>query len=477
VSDTDELPELRVRLDDEPRTATRSAVVDGHPPIVYTHCRIKLTSGPDAGKVLETEKDVIRVGSAPDNDLVVQDSAVSRAHLEFRKLGSEFAIVDLGSKNGTYCGTLRIKEATVRERSEIQLGDSVLLMEPLSTEVVIEPSGAGQCGDMVGDSIAMREVFTIIERVAPTELAILVVGETGTGKELVGREVHLHSRRKDGPFVALSLGALPPALIESALFGHERGALEGADDTYAGALERANEGTVFLDDVEQLPLDLQPRLLQAAERGEIQRLGGNRTERVNVRIVLATTADLVASVKSGRFRDDLYYRAIRIDLPPLKERMEDVGPIAESFFERHGDELAGTGAKARRLSAAALGQIQRHGFPGNVRELVNLLRRAAVLAAGEEVLVSDLPAEIAGSKQTRPATKGSALPMPDASVPFKDAKAHILDVFERQYLQDLIHRHRHNISKAAREAGIDRRHLYRLLDKYEIEIKDRPPEE
>jgi DNA-binding NtrC family response regulator len=458
----------------DPQTLTRAAVGD-RPPITYTHCRMVLTSGPDAGRRMETEKDVIRVGSAPENDLVVRDPAVSRAHFEIRKQGNEFALVDVGSTNGTFFGSLRIKEVVLRERCELLFGDTSMLFEPVSTEFVVEPSGARQCGEMVGESIAMREVFTIIERVAPTELAILVIGETGTGKELVARAVHQHSRRGSGPFVALSVGALPPALIESALFGHERGALEGADTTYAGAFERANGGTVFLDEINAVPIELQPRLLLAAERGEIQRLGGDRAVRVNVRVVLAASSDLSASVKQGRFRDDLYYRVIRIDLPPLRERVEDIAPMIEAFFTRYGDELKATGARARKVSAGALAQLQRYEFPGNARELINILRRAAVLATGEEILASDLPADVTGNRG-RPnfsAQTPSQLPLPDSSMPFKDAKAQVLDAFERQYLEDLIQRHRQNISKAAREAGIDRRHLYRLLDKYGIEIKDR----
>jgi DNA-binding NtrC family response regulator len=463
-------------------TKTREAHVGERRALVYKRCRITVTGGPDGGKVLETEKDTIRIGSVDDNDLAIRDPAVSRYHLEVHKKAGEYVIVDCNSTNGTFVGSLRVKEATIRHRGEISIGDSSLLFEPMDTEVVVEPSGAERCDEMVGRSVQMREIYTVIERVAPTELTILVTGETGTGKELVARALHKRSRRKEGPFVTLDCSALPPTLIESALFGHEKGAFTGADQAYAGVFERADGGTLFLDELGELPIELQPKLLRALERGEIQRLRGDKTIRVNVRVIGATNRDLHQMVQDGRFRGDLYYRlaVIRIHLPALRERIVDLPLIVEEFFRRYGPELRETGARANRLGPGALAQLERYGFPGNVRELVNILRRAAVFAQGEEITVTDLPEEITGSKPPRAGAAtaaNNAVLLPDASVPFKDAKAKVLDAFERQYLQDLLIRHKQNISKAAREAGIDRRHLYRLLDKYEIEVKDRGPED
>lgn len=469
------------RISHEPYTATREALVDGRPPIVYTHCRLTVTAGPDAGRRLESEKDLIRVGSNPDNDLVMHDEAVSRSHFELRKMGGEYTLVDAGSSNGTYVGAMRIKEATLRASSELSVGDSTLLFEPVSTEVEFEASPQSRLGEMVGDSIEMREIYTVIERVAPTELVILVTGETGTGKELVSRAVHEHSRRKDGPFITLAIGSLPPALIESALFGHEPGAFDGADEPYAGAFERAAEGTLFLDEVHELPLELQPRLLRALERREIQRLRGNKTIRVDTRVVAAVPSDIQQLVEQGRFRDDLYYRlaVIRLDLPPLRDRRGDIPLVADDFFDRYGPELVEVGTKARQLSSGAIQQLQNYNFPGNVRELINILRRSVAVATGDEVMVTDLPPEVTGRKSAGSGQEDApnAVVLPDASMRFKDAKAKVLDAFERQYLQDLLQRHRLNISKAAREAGIDRRHLYRLLDKYSIDIKDRGGED
>jgi DNA-binding NtrC family response regulator len=461
-------------------TKTREAAVGERRALAYRRCRITVTSGPNAGRVLETEKDLIRIGSVTDNDLVIQDPAVSRYHLEVKKQKGEYIIVDNNSTNGTFVGALRVKEATIRHRGEIHVGDSSLLFEPIDTEFVVEPSGAERCDDLVGRSLPMREIYTVIERVAPTELTILVTGETGTGKELVARALHKKSRRQGGPFVTLDCSALPPTLIESALFGHEKGAFTGADQAYAGVFERADGGTLFLDELGELPLELQPKLLRALERGEIQRLRGDKTIRVNVRVIGATNRDLHKMVQEGRFRGDLYYRlaVIRIQIPALREREEDFPLIVEEFFRRYGNELEATGAKAKRIGAGALAALERYNWPGNVRELMNVLRRAAVFAGGEEITMGELPEEITGNKAPiRARSPSSPMSMPDASVPFKDAKAKVLDAFERQYLQDLLLRHKQNISKAAREAGIDRRHLYRLLDKYEIEVKDRELED
>ena len=441
-------------------TKTREASLGERRAIVYQRCRISVTSGPDEGQVIETVKDVVRIGSVAGNDLVVRDPAVSRYHLEVHKRDGEYVIKDNGSTNGTFVGALRVKEATIRRRGEIPIGDSTLLFEPSDTELVVEPSGAERCVDLVGRSVPMREIYTVSERVAPTELTILVS----------------KSRRKAGPFVTLDCSALPPTLIESALFGHEKGAFTGADQAYAGVFERADGGTLFLDELGELPVELQPKLLRALERGEIQRLRGDKTIRVDVRVIGATNRDLHKMVQDSTFRGDLYYRlaVIRIELPALRQRLVDLPVIVEEFFRRYGDELSETGARAFRLGPGALAALQGYDWPGNIRELMNVLRRAAVFARGDEIPVADLPEELTGGKdRARGPNSTHAMALPDASVPFKDAKAKVLDAFERQYLQDLLLRHKQNISKAAREAGIDRRHLYRLLDKYEIDAADR----
>lgn len=451
---------------------TEEAVIGGQRPIVYSHCRLRVTSGPSQGFALESEKDTIRVGAAPDNDVVLEDTLVSRFHLEIRKVQGSFRLVDVGSKNGTFVGDVEIREALIRKRTEISLGESTLVLEPLSTEVIAEPSGTGRLGNMVADSIAMRRIFTVVERIASTELPILLTGEAGTGKETLARTIHAEGRRSGGPFVALSLRALPEKLIETALFGYERDAVPGATDLYPGAFERARGGTLFLDDLESLPEPLQARVDRAIERSEILRVGGKHHERVDARLVAAARPDLRKRVEDGRFAPELYHRlaVIELAIPSLTERREDIPRLVESFFLSWSKELEGRGVPARRLSPAALERLGRYSFPGNVRELMNVLQQAASAARDAEVTVEDLPPEVLGRPglETR---SGSGFP--DASMPFKDAKAQVLDLFERQYLEDLLSRHDQNISKAAREAGIDRRHLYRLLDKYQIESAGR----
>jgi DNA-binding NtrC family response regulator len=219
-------------------------------------------------------------------------------------------------------------------------------------------------------------------------------------------------------------------------------------------------------------------LLRAIERGEIQRLRGQAPVRVDVRLVAAASSDIKSLVEQGKFRDDLYYRLaeIRLDLPLLKDRPEDIPALVSHFFAKYADQIVATGSTAKRLAPGALQALQRFTFPGNVRELVNVLRRGVAAATGEEVLASDLPVEVTGAKPGRGGATPSVLLL-DSTVPFKDAKAQVLDAFERQYLIDLLHRHKMHISRAAREAGIDRRHLYRLLDKYGIEFKEREIEE
>ena len=446
---------------------------------MYTHCRLAVIAGPNAGSKVETEKDLIRVGANPDNDLVVNDAAVSRAHFELHKKEGEYNLIDPGSSNGTFVGSLQVRDAMLRSTTEIEIGDSTLRFEPMSTEIEVQPSTSKRCGEMVGDTLPMREIYTIIERIAGTELAVLVMGETGTGKELVARAIHEQSRVKDGPFITLSLETLPAALLESALFGHEPGAFDGATEAFAGAFENADNGTLFLDGVDHLPLDLQARLLRALERGEIQRLRGDRVIRVNTRVIAAVGTNIQSKVEDQSFRNDLYYRlaVIRLDLPPLRYRIEDVPVIVEDFFERYGPELAEFGSTATCVSSAAMSQLCNYTFPGNVRELINILRQAVAVATSNNVQVADLPAEITGSKAMESSNEAAnSVILPDASMRFKDAKAKVLDAFERQYLQDLLQRHQLNISKAAREAGIDRRHLYRLLEKYNIEIKERTVE-
>jgi DNA-binding NtrC family response regulator len=452
-------------IDDTSRDETQDVST-----LQYSYCRIAIVEGPEEGKVVESERPIIRVGSAPDNDLVVRDRGVSRRHIEVRRSGGEYVVIDCGSTNGLYVGTVRVREAVVRGKSRMKIGGTVLAIEPANQRIHLEPSPQDRCGDLVGSSRAMRELYALIARVSPTALPVLITGETGTGKELTARAIHEHSTRRDRAFVTLDCGTLPPTLIESALFGHERGAFTGADRAYAGVFERAHGGTLFLDEIGELPLELQPKLLRVLERGEVERVGGLRPSRVDVRIVAATNRDVTQMVKTERFRSDLYFRlaVVSMKLPPLRVRKEDIAEVATELFVRQAPDLERMGSPARRLSKSAIARLEQHDWPGNVRELSNVLRRAAVFARSEELTAADLPADAFSS---RPAAAWENTHRLDpeligAAGTFKEAKAMLVDQFEREYLRDLVERHAFNLSSAAREAGIARRHLLRLVIKY-----------
>jgi DNA-binding NtrC family response regulator len=324
-------------------------------------------------------------------------------------------------------------------------------------------------GGLVGASQAMRTVFDLIDRIAPTELAVLISGETGTGKDVAARAIHDLSKRAHAPFVALDCSAIPPTLIESALFGHEKGAYTGADRSYIGALERAQGGTIFLDELGELPVDLQPKLLRAIERREVERLHGDGPIPLDVRVIAATNRPLEAMVTEGTFRGDLYYRlaVFRLTMPALRERVEDIPVIIDHFFDEFREELERYGARARRLGPAALSEVMAHPFPGNVRELLNVLRRAAILAQSEEVRAEDLPPDLAAIAKPTPPQAPSRTPS-STKMDYKQARERLLAAFERKYIQDLLARNRHEVSRAAREAGIGRRHLHRLMHKHGI---------
>ena len=449
---------MHVPQEQDRKTSRQSPFVgDDGRPLAFSSCEISVIAGPDLGRSIVTEKRVIRIGADDDNDLVLTDEAVSRHHLEVCTKDGSYVVADLGSTNGTFAGALQVVQATLRGSTELRVGNDILRFTPRDHRERVAPSLSRRCGDLWGSSPAMRAVFGLIERVAPTELPVLVSGETGTGKQLVAEAVHQLSRRAEKPFVTLDCGALPPTLIESALFGYERGAFTGADRAYAGVFERAHGGTLFLDELGELPLDLQPKLLRAVERGEIERLRGEGSVRVDVRIVAATNRSLPDMVREGRFRSDLYYRlaVVELPLPPLRERPGDIQILIDHFVDKFGEEISEAGRELPRLDRDTIAALARQPYPGNVRELANVVRRTLLLGG-----MPSSPA-ITEARPSAPMEGWDGLS-------FKDAKSRLVDRFEREYLEDVLRRHRYNVSSASREAGIGRRHLHRLLDKYGI---------
>jgi transcriptional regulator with GAF, ATPase, and Fis domain len=408
---------------------------------------IAVSRGPDAGKLIEPPAgEGASIGTAEDNALVLTDRTVSRYHLELRPTAGGIALRDLGSTNGTLVGGIRLIEALIPRGSQVRIGDSILVID--AADAPAEPAPARlELPGLVYASEPMRKLAAQIHALAGFAGSLLVFGETGTGKELIAHAVHALGPRKAGPFVIVDCASLPPNLVESELFGHERGAFTGAERARAGAFERAAGGTVFLDEVGELPLAMQPVLLGALERKRIRRVGGDKEIAVDVRVVSASHRDLRAEVNRGTFRADLYYRlaAARVVVPPLRDRVEDI-PVLARHFAR---EL--TGLDEDPFTAEAMASLSAQLWPGNVRELRNAVERAVALRMSGVVLDEE------------------PLAAPAAAEPierYRDARAKAIDAFERAYLSRLIETCGGNASEAARRAQMDRPYLLSLLRRY-----------
>jgi DNA-binding NtrC family response regulator len=418
------------------------------------HCQLVVVDGPDRGRACRLTDREIVIGTDPKCDLVLSDDRVSARHLALHAVESRFAVRDLESRNGTWYEGSRISEVTVPAGSTLLTGKTALRIEPEAQPLDIAPSQSRRFGEMVAESLAMREVFAVLERVAGSDVTLLVEGETGTGKELVARAVHDASPRRRGPFVAVDCGALPENLLESELFGHVRGAFTGAANARSGMLVRADGGTLFLDELGRVSPTLQARLLRVLEERMVRPLGGDTERAVDVRVVAASRDDLDAEVAAGRFRPDLLYRlaVVRIVLPPLRSRREDIPLLARDLLRRRGlaDE-APVGPNLDRLIA--------HAWPGNVRELRNVLDRAIALAPGAQRF-ADLTIRLEAAPIV-----GDGLAV-RSDLPYAEAKAAVLHDLERRYLADILARTGGNLSAASRESGIDRKHLRTLARKH-----------
>jgi len=318
--------------------------------------------------------------------------------------------------------------------------------------------------DMIGGSSAMRKVFQTIEQVAGSDVDVLVVGETGTGKELIARSIHRRSRRSEGPFVPVDCGAIPENLLESEFYGHEKGSFTGAESRRIGLLEFADRGTFFLDELGELPLLLQAKLLRTLQERKIRRVGGREEIDIDVRIVAATARNLDEMIRQGTFRQDLFYRinVVRIDLPPLRERGDDIGLLAEYMAQRYGREM---GREIKSITPEAYQVLKLYRWPGNVRELQNVIRRAIALAKGPLITLDDLPGEVveaAGEGQS-----GDGQPAGDRG--YFELRDRQLASFEKQYLSELLTRHHGDVRTAAFEAKLPRGTLYRLMKKHELD--------
>jgi transcriptional regulator with GAF, ATPase, and Fis domain len=416
---------------------------------------LEVTSGVDRGlrSVLDGSSfSRILVGTSAVCDLRLRDPEVSRRHLALEIEGRELRIKDLGSKNGTYLSGVRVHDASARGGEQLMIGSTVIHVEGRAGARAAELSPATSFGRLHGASREMRRLYPLCEKLAAAKIPVVIEGETGTGKEVLAESLHEQSPRASGPFVVFDCTAVPPTLIESDLFGHERGAFTGALSARKGVFEQADGGTLLLDEIGDFPLPLQPKLLRALERSEIRRVGGDKWIHVDVRILVATRRDLDREVQAGRFRDDLYHRLAvgRIELPPLRERRGDLRLLVERF-------CAELGATGRDLPADVIDRGEEYAWPGNARELKHAVARA--LALGELSLGDWVAEEEPDASSQRHDVIEEVLGM---RLPLIAARQRVIDDFEKRYVERLLAEHNGNVVRAAAASGIARRHFHRL---------------
>jgi two-component system response regulator GlrR len=409
---------------------------------------LTVANGPDQGQTRALDAALL-VGGDPEAGLRLSDPTVSQRHLELQPRADGVRVKDLRSKNGTFIAGARIDEAIVEGETSITVGTTRLFISVDDDAVEVGPAEA-RFGDAIGKSPVMQKLFALLARVAPTDSTVVLLGETGTGKDVLARAIHAHSARRARPFVVLDCASVAPSLVESELFGHLKGSFTGAVATREGAFVEADGGTLFLDEIGELPLELQPKLLRVLESGTVKRVGDDRSRSVNVRIVAATNRDLQAEVAAGRFRSDLYFRlaVVAVRVPALRERPEDLPLLVSHFLQR-----------AKRpevtLSPALLGRMDAFGWPGNVRELRNFVERA---------LAGDLQLEQTDGAPS--SARPSVTPASLVELPFKEAREKMLEIFVREYIEAMLQRCHGNVSEAARTAGIDRTYVHRLVARH-----------
>ncbi len=399
--------------------------------------QLEVLGGSKLGTVISLDGPLV-LGSGDDAGLQLADATVSRRHASLEPSAQGVWVKDLGSKNGTFLSGTRVDGFVVRREATFALGTTVLRLSGVPRSAAGERTSFGEA---LGQSPAMRALFGQLSTAATTLSNVLLTGETGTGKEVLARAVHDASPRKHRPFVVVDCGALSGSLIESELFGHAKGAFTGAQAARDGAFASANGGTVFLDEIGELALELQPRLLRVLESRTVRRVGDDVPRTVDVRVLAATHRDLAAEVKAGRFREDLYFRlaVVVARVPPLRERLDDVPLITHAL-------LARLGRPDFELSPALLARLRQHDWPGNVRELRNTIERAV---NGGSVSLDD----------AAPAAR-------EAAVPYKQAKEQLVEDFTREYFTRLFEQCEGNVAELARTAGIARTYAHEVIKKY-----------
>jgi transcriptional regulator with PAS, ATPase and Fis domain len=415
--------------------------------------RLNVVEGPKVGLSYESRQDNCSIGSHPLNDLVIEDPTVSRFHCEIHITPQGPVVKDLSSRNGTILDGVQVLAGIPRSGSVLRLGATAARFQFGAETNSLPLSDRTRFGSLVGSSLSMRTAFALLERAAATTATVLMEGETGTGKGAAAESVHRESPRRDGPFMVVDCGAIPENLLESELFGHEKGAFTGASERHIGAFEEASGGTIFLDEIGELSPDLQPKLLRVLENREVRRIGSNTAKPIDVRVIAATNRDLRGEVNAGRFRPDLYYRlaVLKISLPPLRQRPEDIPPIVDSLLSLLGISIENN---EWLRSADFIATLQRAAWPGNIRELRNYLERCTIFG-------SVLPTQDGEEPETPPSQEPVNL-----AVPFLQARDKVVASFERRYLEALLRAQKGKTGKAAEAAGIDRVFLWRLLRRH-----------
>jgi DNA-binding NtrC family response regulator len=432
--DTSALTELSTRVADMP-DGTFTIASAAHP-----HLRLEIDGSAPRP---------LLVGKSSACDLVIDDPTVSRRHCALEVVGARLRVTDLGSSNGTTVQGVAIREAFLRGGEALEIGATALVVtrnQAGRNPVVPHATGFGR---LLGESRVMRRLYPLCAKLAASRVPLLVEGETGTGKEVLAEAIHEQGPLASAPFIVFDCTAVPATLVESELFGHERGSFTGATGSRKGVFEQADGGTLFVDEIGDLEPALQPKLLRAIERGEIRRVGGDRWTSVNVRVISATRRDLDREIQAGRFRDDLFHRlaVARIELPPLRARVDDIPLLAEHFRRKEGG--------VDPIPPEVLARWKDESWPGNVRELRNAVARLVALgvdARAAGTTADSAPRDVIADVIAR-------------NLPLSQARAAVVEEFERRYLEAVLASHGGIVTRAAEASGIARRHFQRLRAK------------
>ncbi len=445
-------PKPQNQLPDRPVTATQILENQGQTMLHLPSVQLVVDMGPDKGRACAIETLSLRIGTAPGNELVLTDPAVSAYHCEI-VFGEQGALLrNLRSTNGTYVDGARIESVYLDGTAEIRVGNTVLTFLVTAETKEFSLTRRTTFGDMLGHSVPMRLAFSVLERAAKSDITLLIGGESGTGKELAAQAVHESSQRAGQEYVVFDCAAASPTLIEAQLFGHLRGAFTGATEDRAGAFEEADGGTLVLDEIGELPLSLQPKLLRAIESKTIRRVGSQVVQPIDFRLIACTNRNLREEVRIGNFREDLFYRlsVLEVKLPPLRDRKEEIPRLVRMFLNELGPNL-------RDVPKAFMELLLHHSWPGNVRELRNAIARFAVMPDIEpQTFCLGTPAGLSTTQLAENLTHLS----------YQEAKRRWDDQFEEQYFTQLLDRHDGNVSQACRAAKVSRQTYYRITEKY-----------